>query len=107
MINGAHIIIYSKDADADRTFFKDVLGFKSVDVGHGWLIFALPPAEIACHPSDENNQHELFLMCEDLKVAMAALDTRSSCPARYFESWQLQTTRISNNSWKKCLPMWS
>ncbi len=53
MINGAHIIIYSKDAEADRAFFKDVLGFPSVDAGHGWLIFSLPPAEVACHPADD------------------------------------------------------
>ena len=52
MINGAHVIIYSKDAEADRSFFKDVLGFHHVDAGHGWLIFALPPAEVACHPRD-------------------------------------------------------
>ena len=57
MINGAHVIIYGKDAE-DRPFFKDVLGFHSVDVGHGWLIFTLPPAELACHPADENNQHD-------------------------------------------------
>ena len=68
MINGAHVIIYSKDAEADRAFFKDVLGFHHVDAGHGWLIFALPPAEVACHPGDENDQHELYLMCEDLKL---------------------------------------
>jgi catechol 2,3-dioxygenase-like lactoylglutathione lyase family enzyme len=76
MINGAHAIIYSKDAEADRAFLKDVLGFRSVDVGGGWLIFALPPAELACHPAEENNQHEIFLMCEDLKATMAALDAK-------------------------------
>ena len=73
MINGAHIVIYSKDADADRAFFKDVLELGSVDVGGGWLIFGLPPAEAACHPAEENNQHELFLMCEDLKATISAL----------------------------------
>jgi len=73
VINGAHIIIYSKDAEADRAFFKDVLGFHSVDAGHGWLIFALPPAEVACHPADENDRHQLYLMCEDLKAIMSAL----------------------------------
>jgi len=76
MINGAHMIIYSKDAEADRAFIKDVLGFRSVDVGHGWLIFALPPAEVAVHPGDENDQHELYLMCEDLKQTIAALDVK-------------------------------
>jgi catechol 2,3-dioxygenase-like lactoylglutathione lyase family enzyme len=73
MINGAHVIIYSKDAEADRSFFKDVLGLDSVDAGGGWLIFALPPAEVACHPGDENDQHELYLMCQDLKATTAAL----------------------------------
>lgn len=76
MINGAHVIIYSKDADADRAFFKDVLGFSSVDAGHGWLIFALPPAEVAVHPADENDQHQLYLMCEDLQTIMSALDAK-------------------------------
>lgn len=73
MILGAHVIVYSKNADADRAFFRDVLGFRSVDAGHGWLIFALPPAEVALHPSDENGAHELYLMCDDLKAEMASL----------------------------------
>lgn len=73
MLSGAHVIIYSKDADADRAFFKDVLGFASVDAGHGWLIFALPPAEVAFHPADDNDRHELFFICDDLKTEMSAL----------------------------------
>ena len=74
MISGAHLIIYSKDADADRAFFRDVLGFNSVDAGHGWLIFALPPAEAAFHPSSEDGaSHELYLMCDDLKGEMDSL----------------------------------
>src|SRR5262245_2961520 len=73
MISGAHMIVYSKDAEADRAFFRDVLGFASVDAGHGWLIFAMPPAEAAFHPSDANDVHELYFMCEDLKTEMAAL----------------------------------
>ena len=73
MISGAHIVVYSTDAEADRAFFRDVLRFASVDAGHGWLIFALPAAEAAFHPSDENDQHELFFMCKDLKAEMAAL----------------------------------
>jgi catechol 2,3-dioxygenase-like lactoylglutathione lyase family enzyme len=73
MISGAHVIVYSKDAEADRAFFRDVLGFKSVDAGHGWLIFALPPAEAAFHPGEKNSIHELYLMCDDLKSEMAAL----------------------------------
>jgi catechol 2,3-dioxygenase-like lactoylglutathione lyase family enzyme len=73
MISGAHMIIYSKDVEADRAFFRNVLGFASVDAGHGWLIFAMPPAEAAFHPSDANDLHELYFMCEDLKAEMAAL----------------------------------
>jgi catechol 2,3-dioxygenase-like lactoylglutathione lyase family enzyme len=73
MISGAHMIIYSKDAEVDRAFFRDVLGFASVDAGHGWLIFAMPPAEAAFHPSDANDVHELYFMCEDLKAEMSAL----------------------------------
>jgi catechol 2,3-dioxygenase-like lactoylglutathione lyase family enzyme len=73
MISGAHMIVYSKDAEADRAFFRDVLGFASVEAGHGWLIFAMPPAEAAFHPSDANDVRELYFMCEDLKVEMAAL----------------------------------
>jgi catechol 2,3-dioxygenase-like lactoylglutathione lyase family enzyme len=73
MIFGAHTVVYSKDAEADRAFFRDVLGLKSVDAGHGWLIFALPPAEAAVHPADTNGPHELFFMCDDLKAEMASL----------------------------------
>jgi catechol 2,3-dioxygenase-like lactoylglutathione lyase family enzyme len=79
MISGAHMIVYSKDAEADRAFFRDVLGFESVDAGHGWLIFAMPPAEAAFHPSDANDVHELYFMCEDLKAEMAALAEKGVC----------------------------
>jgi catechol 2,3-dioxygenase-like lactoylglutathione lyase family enzyme len=72
MISGAHVVVYSKNAEADRAFFRDILGFKSVDAGHGWLIFALPPTEAAFHPS-ENDTHELYFMCDDLKTEMAWL----------------------------------
>jgi catechol 2,3-dioxygenase-like lactoylglutathione lyase family enzyme len=72
MIFGAHVVVYTKNPDADRAFFRDILGFKSVDAGHGWLIFALPPSEAAFHPS-ENDTHELYFMCDDLKTEMAAL----------------------------------
>ena len=73
MIFGAHVIVYSKNAEADRAFFRDVLGFTSVDAGHGWLIFALPPGEAAVHPSDESGTQELYFMCDDLKSEMASL----------------------------------
>jgi hypothetical protein len=76
MIHGAHVILYSTDADADRAFFRDVLEYPSVDAGRGWLIFALPPAELAVHPSDENDVHELFLMCDDVHALIAELQKR-------------------------------
>jgi len=72
MIFGAHLVVYSKNAEADRAFFRDVLGLESVDAGHGWLIFALPPAEAAFHPSKEDTR-ELYFMCDDLKAEMASL----------------------------------
>jgi len=73
MIIGAHTIIYSRDAEADRTFFKDILGFDSVDAGHGWLIFALPPSELAVHPIEDEESHELYLMCDDVKKTVKEL----------------------------------
>ena len=76
MISGAHVIVYSNDPEADRAFFRDVLGFKSVDAGHGWLIFALPPAEAAFHPAEEDGSHELYLMCEDLNAEIASLKNK-------------------------------
>jgi catechol 2,3-dioxygenase-like lactoylglutathione lyase family enzyme len=92
MISGAHVIVYSKDAEADRAFFREVLGFKSVDAGHGWLIFALPPAEAAFHPSEENDVHELYFMCDDLKAEMAALaKTQVRCSEVKEERWGLVT----------------
>lgn len=66
MISGAHVILYSQDADADRAFIRDVLGFPGIDAGGGWLIFTLPPAEVAVHPADGPPRHELYLMCDDL-----------------------------------------
>ncbi len=77
MISGTHVVIYTEDAEADRAFFRDVLGFKSVDAGRGWLIFALPPAEAAFHPAEENAGHEFYLMCDDLKAEMASLAKKS------------------------------
>jgi hypothetical protein len=75
MITGLHSIIYAKEADTVRAFLRDVLGLKSVDAGHGWLIFAAPPTEIAVHPTDADGKphHELYLMCDDLKTTMEEL----------------------------------
>lgn len=88
MISGAHVIVYSKNAEADRAFFHEVLGFKSVDAGHGWLIFALPRAEAAFHPSEENGVHELYFMCDDLKAEMAALAKKGvKCSLVHKERW--------------------
>lgn len=70
MINGAHVILYSRDAEADRAFIRDVLGFPDVDAGHGWLIFKLPPAELAAHPTEEQPHHEFYLMCDDIHATL-------------------------------------
>lgn len=92
MISGAHMIIYSTDAEADRAFFRDVLQFPSVDAGEGWLIFALPPAEIAVHPAAETNGHEIYLMCEDVEAVVGKLKSREvECSAIADEGWGLLT----------------
>ena len=75
MISGTHVVIHTRNAEADRDFFRDVLGFKSVDAGHGWLIFALPPAEAAFHPSTDD-ACELYFMCDDLKSEIAVLSAK-------------------------------
>ena len=95
MIYGAHVIVYSQDAEADRGFFRDVLGFTSVDAGHGWLIFALPPAEAAFHPAEENDRHELYFMCDDLRAEMSALKKKGvACSDIHNERWG-SITKIS------------
>jgi hypothetical protein len=73
MINGAHAILYSKNPEADRDFLKDVLRLPHVDVGGGWLIFGLPPAEVAVHPANQSGEQELYLMCRDIAVFIAAM----------------------------------
>jgi hypothetical protein len=73
MISGAHVIIYSKKPEKDRKFFKNVLKFPFVDAGEGWLIFALPPSEVAVHSYKINRSHELYLMCDDLAATMKEL----------------------------------
>jgi catechol 2,3-dioxygenase-like lactoylglutathione lyase family enzyme len=94
MIDGAHVIIYSKDAEADRHFFRNVLQFPFVDVGKGWLIFKLPPAEVAVHPSDENDLHELHLMTDDLDAEMARLKKSGvACSEPTLQGWG-RLTRI-------------
>jgi hypothetical protein len=86
MINGTHFLLYSSDPDADRSFLRDVLGFSSVDAGRGWLIFALPPSEIAVHPSEESAPSttdgvvgaSLYLMCDDLESTMKSLQAKKA-----------------------------
>ena len=95
MISGAHVIVYSKDAEADRVFFRDVLGFASVDAGHGWLIFALPPAEAAFHPAEENDRHEIYFMCSDLKAEMHALARKNVVFSPVHEERWGSITKIS------------
>jgi hypothetical protein len=76
MITGVHAIVYAEDAEATRAFLRDVLDLPSVDAGGGWLIFALPPAEIAAHPSDTSGRHELYLMCDDIESTVAELKAK-------------------------------
>jgi catechol 2,3-dioxygenase-like lactoylglutathione lyase family enzyme len=82
MINGAHVVLYTKNPEADRAFFRDVLQLPSVDAGHGWLIFALPPAEAAFHDLEQNDpkqtaHHELFLMCDDITATLRDLKSKN------------------------------
>ena len=74
MITGAHSIIYSTNPEADRAFLRDVLKLTNVDVGGGWLIFGLPPAEVAVHPSEKNDVHEFYLLCDDVETFVAEMD---------------------------------
>lgn len=103
MINGAHFLLYSKDPEADRAFLRDVLEFRSVDAGRGWLIFALPPAEIAIHPIDEDAPQpiadgevvgvSLYLMCDDLDATMKSLEARNVLCSEVNEApWGIVTT---------------
>ena len=93
MITGAHVIVYSKDPEADRAFFRDTLNFSSVDAGHGWLIFALPPAEAAFHPAEDNGAHEMYFMCDDLKATMESLkEKKAKCGPVKEERWGSLTT---------------
>ena len=92
MIDGAHVILYSKDAEADKAFFKNVLKLGNVDVGHGWLIFKLPPAEVAVHPSDENDLHEFYLMTDDLELEMTMLKKAGvACEPPSMQGWGVMT----------------
>jgi len=92
MITGAHSIIFSRDADRDRAFLKDVLGLRSVDAGGGWLIVGLPPAEVAVHPGEQNDAHELYLMTDDLEALTRNLKKRGvPCSDPRTMSWGVLT----------------
>jgi catechol 2,3-dioxygenase-like lactoylglutathione lyase family enzyme len=103
MITGAHVLLYTPDADADRAFFRDVLGFPHVDVGHGWLIFRLPPAETAVHPTTDGAPRpqdtpsmaaaHLYLMCDDVEEEVKKLEAKGvQCSPRQRERWGIKTS---------------
>ena len=94
VVLGAHLVLYSQDAEADRRFLAESLGLDSVDAGHGWLIFAMPPSEVAVHPV-ETAGAERYLMCDDLAAEMAALAARGvACSAIEEARWG-STTNIA------------
>ena len=103
MISGAHVLLYSKDPEADRAFFRDVLELRSVDAGHGWLIFALPPAEVALHPRDGSSETlhggrellggVLYFMCDDVRAVMNSLKAKNvTCTPLEDAPWGIKTT---------------
>jgi predicted enzyme related to lactoylglutathione lyase len=103
MINGGHILWYSKDADKDRAFLRDVLGLRAIDIGHGWIIFAMPPCESAVHPADEaddqgEREHRMmtahmYFMCENLDAEIASLAKKGvTCSAPQTQPWGIVTT---------------
>jgi hypothetical protein len=92
MIIGAHSIIYSTNPEADRAFLRDILRLSNVDAGEGWLIFGLPPAEVAVHPSDKNNVHEFYLMCDDIEALIRNLKQhRITCGDVHAMHWGVLT----------------
>jgi catechol 2,3-dioxygenase-like lactoylglutathione lyase family enzyme len=103
VIRGVHLLLYSADPAADRAFFRDVLGFRAVDAGEGWLIFAMPPAELAVHPGDGRfvQRHAdldllgsiVYLMCDDVRAQIASLDAKQvSCSPLVEAEWGITTT---------------
>jgi catechol 2,3-dioxygenase-like lactoylglutathione lyase family enzyme len=98
-ITGAHVLLYTVDPDADRAFLRDVLGFRSVDAGHGWLIFALPPSELAVHPTEDKSAPAgmvsavLYLMCDDVRGTVQSLESKGvSCTPLASERWGIRTS---------------
>ena len=92
MISGAHTVLYSADPEADRDFFRNVLRHTNIDVGHGWLIFGLPPSEIAVHPAERSGAVELFLMCDDIRHFMQEMAGKNiQCDQVEHQSWGILT----------------
>lgn len=92
MIVGAHTVIFSTDPEADRAFFRDVLKLPSVDAGDGWLIFGLPPAEVAVHPADKNDVHLFYLLCEHVEAFIAEMESHGiACDEVQVQDWGLLT----------------
>ena len=92
MITGAHTILYSSDPEADKEFFKNILKFPNVDVGHGWLIFGLPPSEIAVHPANESGQLEFYLLCDDVHAFVEEMGAQNiNCSEIRAQRWGLIT----------------
>jgi len=93
MINALHALIYAKDAEQARAFFRDVLSFPTVDAGQGWLIFALPPAELGVHPAEKEMSHELYFMCDDVNKTIAELKAKGvECAEVHDAGWGLVTS---------------
>ena len=90
MLSGIHLIIYSKDTEADKIFFRDVLKLTNVDAGNGWLIFGLPAAELAVHPSSDNDRHEIYLMCDDINTFVQQMSNQKiACSEIQDQGWGL------------------
>lgn len=88
MIHGAHAVIFSQKPEEDRAFLRDVIGFPHVDAGGGWLIFGLPPSELAVHGGDENDRHSIYLMCDDINTFRAEMEAKG-----------VETTPVHEEPW--------
>ncbi len=93
MISGAHVMIFTRDEDADRAFLRDVLEIPCIDAGGGWLIYKLPPTELGIHGGPENEVHKLYLMCDDLDEAIVSLKRKGAdCSEPFSASWGRATS---------------
>ena len=90
MINGMHAVVFTKNAAADRAFLRDILSLPNIDAGNGWLIFGLPPSEIAFHPGEQNDRHELYFMCDDVEAFIKKMREEGiACGSIKDEGWGL------------------